>query len=143
MQLQLHVDPTETTAGEFAKVSFEMPGRTQAHVLDVNFGPALKRHRNYTAASLDFFLVAAAVYAVDKAVSRERHAEDRWTRDLGVNIPVHDADAWNAVADEFSECVSFLTGDVWRIRFSATTAPLLRVRRNRRKESVRCFRLQP
>jgi 7-cyano-7-deazaguanine synthase in queuosine biosynthesis len=66
---------------------------------------------------MDFLFISSVVYGIDKLVSRKT-AYDHWTRSLTVNIPIWKPEPWVALAAGFSECISFLTGDEWRISFS-------------------------
>ena len=61
------------------------------------------------------------------------HAEDDWTRDLNVTIPLSDPKTWRPVAGALSDCVSFVTGDLWKIRFSESPRPLVQKRVRRRR----------
>lgn len=73
--------------------------------------------------ALDFVLFALVIYGCDRASSRA-DAEDGWTRQFSVTMPVSDPDAWNAAADIAQAMVSFLTGDEWRINFVAHARPV-------------------
>lgn len=63
-------------------------------------------------AAMDLALLGAAAYCADKIALR-REAPDRWTRDLRLDVPVADADAWTGA--QWSPVLSFLTGDRWTI----------------------------
>lgn len=76
----------------------------------------LKRPINPLA--LDFVLFALAVYGCDRATSRDKE-NDRWTRQFYLKMPVSDPDRWNAASAVAQQMVSFLTGDEWRIEFTA------------------------
>jgi 7-cyano-7-deazaguanine synthase in queuosine biosynthesis len=132
MKIEIVVHPT-ATAHEFADVELHVPGRAKPHVLDVGFSEILKRAPGVSSKAFDFFTITAVVYGIDKAVSREDHADDDWTRDLNVTIPVSDAQRWRAVAPALSECVSFVTGDNWRIRFAESRRTLVQKRVRRRR----------
>ncbi len=64
-------------------------------------------------ATLDLLLLGASVYCVDKATPRAA-AADVWTRDLSVELPVADSDAWEAAP--WKETLDFLTGDNWALK---------------------------
>jgi 7-cyano-7-deazaguanine synthase in queuosine biosynthesis len=73
------------------------------------------------------FLLGASIYCVDKA-SRRDTAADVWTRELCVELPVSDVDAW--VAAPWKETLDFLTGDSWTLRpYRESASPLDGVRR--------------
>lgn len=77
--------------------------------------------------ALDLFILGASVYCVDKATRRDT-AADVWTRELDVELPVADLDAWTAAP--WKEPLDFLTGDSWTLRpYSENVSPLDGVRR--------------
>lgn len=63
--------------------------------------------------ALDLFLLGAAAYCADKT-SLRADADDRWTRDMRIDLPVGNADLWGAA--DWDPVLSFLTGDRWAIR---------------------------
>lgn len=67
--------------------------------------------------ALDLLIVAATIYAIDKLHGRREGAEDCWTREMSATIPVSDPKKWKRVADALGECLSFLTGDSWGLKF--------------------------
>ena len=64
----------------------------------------------------DLFLIAIAIFAVDKRVSR-RLFKDCWTREFDVSIPVIELEKWESVRVLWNKTMNFLTGDVWNISF--------------------------
>jgi len=86
--------------------------------------------------ALDFVLFALVIYGCDRASSRAS-AEDGWTRQFSVTMPVSDPDAWNAAAGIAQEMVSFLTGDEWQIRFVAQTKPVFDKKFQRARKAFR------
>jgi hypothetical protein len=64
----------------------------------------------------DALLLAAAVEFCDKT---QRRPTLGWGRDIALNIPVHDPEAWRrrGVHDSLHEALDFLTGDRWQITF--------------------------
>ena len=76
------------------------------------------------------------VYALDKTIPRDT-ADDCWTREIALSMPVSDPVRWNAAASELTEAVTFLTGDRWRFAFQPLTGrvvfPNLGRRRRRRQ----------
>jgi 7-cyano-7-deazaguanine synthase in queuosine biosynthesis len=65
----------------------------------------------------DLLFLSAIVYATDKLVPRAE-GYDNWQRELTVSVPVADPSAWRNARAELESSLSFLTGDVWRFRFS-------------------------
>jgi 7-cyano-7-deazaguanine synthase in queuosine biosynthesis len=68
-------------------------------------------------AAVDLMIVATAVYAADTGVSRERYADDGWTRMISLSVPVADPDLWRHQQDHLSRMLQFLTGDHWSFTF--------------------------
>lgn len=66
---------------------------------------------------VDLLLVASAVYAADKRISRATEAQDSWTREIDLHIPVADPQTWTTVAPALQKMLQFLTGDRWRLFF--------------------------
>jgi hypothetical protein len=78
--------------------------------------------------ALDLALLAAMVTAADTRISREGEAQDRWSREIDLHMPVADAAGWTAQAGLLGSTLHFLTGDRWAIHFRerpATLATLL------------------
>jgi len=101
--------------------------------LDVDFSAIVNLSWNVNVLGLDFLVICACVYAVDKIVPRAS-SPDRWTRELDVSIPVRNLDTWAAATDALAEAVSFLTGDRWSFEFTAAARNFSRRRQNRRSQ---------
>jgi len=74
---------------------------------------------------IDVLILAALVHAADTRISRGIDAQDGWTREIRLLVPVSDPDRWRAAAPVFTRMLNFLTGDRWKLTFRA------RPRRNR------------
>lgn len=117
-------------------------------ILDRPTGPSVQLHHSIEGftrlrgkidpLALDFVLFALVIYGCDRACSRE-NADDQWTRQFALTMPVSDPDSWNAVREIAQEMVSFLTGDEWQIRFVAQPQPVFgkKFLRTRRKFRLR------
>ena len=70
---------------------------------------------------LDFFIISATVYGIDRFVERKQNSVDGWTRELKVNFPVHNPAKWNNCKEEMNKLLSFLTGDYWNVEFRKET----------------------
>jgi 23S rRNA maturation mini-RNase III len=68
-------------------------------------------------AAVDLMIVATAVYAADTGVSRERYADDGWTRMIDLNVAVSEPVLWRKQQDHLSRMLQFLTGDHWGFTF--------------------------
>jgi hypothetical protein len=69
-----------------------------------------------TAAASDLLRLALAVYCADLIVPR-RAQSDGWTREIELSVPVVEKAAFQATADEWTEAVTFLSGDHWSLKF--------------------------
>ena len=69
--------------------------------------------------SIDLAILAATVTAADTRISRQDDAQDSWTREIDLNLPVSDIDLWSDNAQLIERILQFLTGDLWRISFRA------------------------
>lgn len=85
--------------------------------------------------ALDFLVIASSCYVIDKAVARCSTA-DAWTRNLDVSFPVSDPKLWEKVAERLDTALTFLSGDVWRTSFQASTCDLFVAPKFRRKRAV-------
>lgn len=66
--------------------------------------------------SVDLALLAAAVTAADTRISRG-DAQDAWTREIDVYLPVDDPQLWSSLAPLIVNLLNFLTGDRWGVHF--------------------------
>ena len=71
--------------------------------------------------AIDLVLLAALVNAGDTRVSRSTNAQDGWTREIDLYVPVSTPTAWNDVIPSIEALLRFLTGDRWRVFFHART----------------------
>ncbi len=91
--------------------------------LDLPFADLYRRCGVPSIQVLDLLITASVCYIVDKTVPRTS-AEDNWTRDIQLSVPVSDPQAWKKLAPEMSETLTFLTGDEWSLSFSRAAQPL-------------------
>lgn len=115
-EITITIAPESDRKKEVAKLSLHFAEQTTDVVLDVDGAALLKVSRAIPDLAQDFLCIASCIYAADKAVPRDR-AEDKWTRDLAIEIPVEHVDTWTGVADDLSDCIGFLTGDRWEVSF--------------------------
>lgn len=66
--------------------------------------------------SVDLALLAAAVTAADTRISRG-DAQDAWTREIEVHLPVADPQLWSSLTPLIVRLLNFLTGDRWGVHF--------------------------
>ena len=89
--------------------------------LDFGIGHALEQLLSVDLApsetAIDLVLVAALINAADTRVSRAANAQDGWTREIDLYIPVSDHERWNNSSKSLEKLLTFLTGDRWRLFF--------------------------
>lgn len=68
---------------------------------------------------IDVLVVAAHVHAADTRIARATEAQDAWTREIRLVVPVSDPARWTAAASILVRALNFLTGDRWQIGFRA------------------------
>ena len=66
----------------------------------------------------DFLSLALAALAADQGMPRQT-SSDGWTRELAIQVAVMEPDFWNTQTAALEAALCFLTGDRWRIAFSA------------------------
>ena len=125
----------EEAVHELTKLEIKVSGIDLRFVLDLDFSAIVDRSRQPNIRTLDFLVISAVTYAIDKIVRRDT-TPDRWTRTFDVTVPVSEPANWNNAAASLSEAISFLTGDVWTFRFTQAAAPFQKRRANRRKSAV-------
>lgn len=69
----------------------------------------------------DLIALAMLVYLADTRISRKQHAQDSWTREIFVELPVVSPEIWNSNVDRLNRMLRFLTGDIWSISFVERT----------------------
>jgi len=64
----------------------------------------------------DLLSLALSVVTADLAALRD-HSPDGWTREIELEIAVADPEFWNSQRTAIENALSFLTTDLWRVRF--------------------------
>jgi len=116
---------------EVAGLSLHFEGGNREIPIDVNGSSLLKISRRVPNLSQDLLTIASCVYAADEAILRSVE-EDRWSRDISIEIPVRNLANWSSVAEELSDCLSFLTGDQWKLSFRQAEKALIQRRPSKR-----------
>lgn len=141
MDIEIDVHPTEAASEGFAVVNL-MAGGGRLCQLDLQYS-RLAVLQSPSPLAVDFLLLASAIYAIDKLVPRST-ADDHWTREVTLTVPVSDVTRWKSVKRELSSCISFLTGDLWKFKFTdQVTDPVRPVRRLRRRRRRKVTSLPP
>jgi hypothetical protein len=66
--------------------------------------------------AMDFLSIALAVTAADTFVRRS-DASDGWTRQLAIQLPLHEPERWNPLKKQLEKAFHFLSGDMWEFDF--------------------------
>lgn len=89
--------------------------------LDFGLGQALQGLTGFgltpSETTVDLALLAATVTAADTRISRNLNAQDLWTREIALHIPVAAPELWNSQIVLLSKLLNFLTGDRWSLQF--------------------------
>lgn len=66
---------------------------------------------------IDIMAFATLVYLADTRISRTIHSQDSWTREIAIQLPVMNLEAWNDASVDLTRMLDFLTGDKWSVTF--------------------------
>jgi hypothetical protein len=117
MNIKVDIPRTGSTTEGFAPVNLVEQNGARLCQLDIQYSKFGVLPRPNPLA-VDFLLLAATIYSLDKLVLRKKSA-DSWTRDFSLQLPVSNVEAWNSVKRDLDTCLSFLTGDFWEVQFIA------------------------
>ena len=82
-----------------------------------------------TETGYDAMLLGLMVYMADMRISRDRQAQDSWSREIQLTVPIFDT-RWMEYKDQFERMLKFLTGDLWSVNFIERTVKLAEVDKN-------------
>lgn len=88
-------------------------------------GPYLAELGAVNPINIDLVRIALAVLAADRSVLRERGGSSWNARDFDLTVEVGNPDVWDALADDLTTLIGFLTGDRWRFTFTQAPAPAI------------------
>lgn len=71
--------------------------------------------------AFDLLVIAVSAFAADLRISRAKNAEDGFSREIDLYVPVSEPAKWSSVAQLLSQMLGFLSGDIWRFYFRSTT----------------------
>lgn len=134
--ITLSTEPEPDKKKEIARLSLQFEGQQNSTQVDVDGAAILRISRVIPNLGQDFLTIAACIYATDKAVARAAE-DDKWTRDLSIQIPVNNPETWQTVSENLSDCIGFLTGDRWEISFRRAEKSLIQKRPRKRRIAVR------
>lgn len=84
--------------------------------------------------AIDLITIASAVTAADTFELREK-AENAWSRQMHLYIPVSEPRLWNAESAELSSILNFLTGDQWLFTFEQTLMKMPKPKKSKQAKS--------
>lgn len=116
---------------ELSLLKIQCEGIERSFRMDLDFSAIIDFSWHPHVLGLDFLVICACVYAVDKIVPRYE-TPDLWTRTLEVTIPVRNRETWVAASAALAEAISFLTGDNWSFEFTDAPRTFSQRRSNRR-----------
>jgi 7-cyano-7-deazaguanine synthase in queuosine biosynthesis len=71
--------------------------------------------------AMDMLIIACSMYGADTRIDRLKTADDSWTRQIDLFIPVSDVVKWEEQIPLLKKIFGFLTGDIWNITFRTRT----------------------
>lgn len=74
-------------------------------------------------AGFDAIILGLLVYMADMKISRTIQAQDSWSREIILTVPVFN-DYWSVHKETFERMLRFLTGDLWSIEFTKRESTL-------------------
>lgn len=83
----------------------------------------------------DIMSLATMVYLVDTRIERTVHGQDSWTREIEIEIPVSNIELWASKVSIVERMLKFLTGDLWKIRFSSRIWQLIDLEEDGKKSN--------
>ena len=66
---------------------------------------------------IDILCLAALIYLADTRISRDKHSQDSWTREISITLPVFNVEKWKSQKGVFAKMLTYLTGDKWDVSF--------------------------
>ncbi|WP_316828733.1 Qat anti-phage system QueC-like protein QatC [Pedobacter miscanthi] len=115
MKINILVGAAAYDAGQL-KINLD-GGDYGSSTVKCNFSDLLPFAGKASKQAVDFFMISAAVYGIDRFVLRRANSVDGWSRELNVVFPVRDPALWKPFKVELSSLLSFLTGDYWEVDF--------------------------
>ena len=109
------------TIQEYSTVNVQIPILTASgsfrYGLQRTIDDLRKQNIYPSEAGFDVIILGLLVYMADIKISRTSQAQDSWTREIILSVPVFD-DHWSAYKRTFERMLKFLTGDLWSIEFT-------------------------
>lgn len=100
-----------------SEIQFIEGNRRLGHGVGTMLDHLAERGMYPSEAAIDLVILAATVTAADTRILREENAQDSWTREISLYVPVSDPERWRGNAPSIERILKFLTGDLWRLGF--------------------------
>jgi 7-cyano-7-deazaguanine synthase in queuosine biosynthesis len=104
-------------ASKVTELRFVDGKRRLGHGIGQMLGQLALRGMYPSEIAIDLAILAATVTAADTRISRSADAQDSWTREIDLYVPVAEPERWAANSGLIERILNFLTGDIWRIIF--------------------------
>ena len=118
---------------DISTITTDIPMRTSVgklrYGLQSTVDDLIKQNIYPTETGFDVIFIGLMVYMADMRISRNKQAQDSWSREIQLTVPVFDA-RWGEYKNRFERMLKFLTGDLWVINFSERTVKLPEVDSN-------------
>jgi 7-cyano-7-deazaguanine synthase in queuosine biosynthesis len=102
---------------QLTRIDFVGGNKRFEHGLDIALDQLASFGLCPTERAFDLLVIAAMVFAADTRISRTSEAQDGWTREVHLYVPVSDPALWQNSQDLIARMLRFLTGDRWRFVF--------------------------
>jgi hypothetical protein len=135
MNIQVKIT-SPRSANTFAFVGLSIPDEMGACTIKTQIIDMAKGGLRTCPEVDDLLLLAVVVYALDRRVSRWSASSDNWTRSFSFTLPVDRPALWQEIKPVVDECLSFLSGDEWDVRYEKRKTDLLRLARKRNFQPV-------
>jgi len=115
---------------------------TKVSTVVIDFKKLLPHANSVSKETLDFFILSAAVYGIDRFIKRKIYSVDGWSREIDVQFPVENVNKWQPTTNSLNSLLSFLTGDYWNISFYQSTfiiPPQLAIKHDKQFTQVSLF----
>ncbi len=132
-----HGDKTRVSvieqASQITELQFVRSDGRLGHGIGQLLEQLLERGLQPSDVAIDLGILGATVIAADTRISRKANAQDSWTREIDIYLPVSEPALWAANTELVERILEFLTGDKWKLflRARATGADSLAGNPNR------------
>ena len=106
---------------KIANLDFLRTRKSNEVKLDQFFKELKKLKLQPSEVAMDLLIIACTMYGADTRIDRSQVADDSWTREIDLFIPVSNVDIWNNEKESLKQIFRFLTGDIWDIVFRERT----------------------